>query len=171
MRRLALAIAAIAVWVACVKVGGDDPNPYAHAATIRARGVLVQGRDVRWWAQRAVRARRDANARARTIRRLRRVIAGDTTIVDAIRLAAVTFHVDPATLERKASCESTGGNGYNPAAYNSTSGAAGLFQFEPGTWSSTPYRAFSPYDPLAAALAAGWMHSPKVHRGAEWDCR
>lgn len=32
---------------------------------------LYQGKPIRWWAARAVQARKDANARARTIRRLR----------------------------------------------------------------------------------------------------
>lgn len=33
---------------------------------------LYQGKSVRWWARRAVQARKDANARGRTIRRLQR---------------------------------------------------------------------------------------------------
>jgi soluble lytic murein transglycosylase-like protein len=40
---------------------------------------------------------------------------------------------------------------------NSSSGAAGLYQFMPGTWQSTPYRRHSPYHPKWAALAAMWM--------------
>lgn len=40
---------------------------------------------------------------------------------------------------------------------NSSSGAAGLYQFMPGTWRSTPYRRKSPYHPKWAALAAMWM--------------
>jgi hypothetical protein len=40
---------------------------------------------------------------------------------------------------------------------NSSSGAAGLFQFMPRTWQSTPYRRHSPYHPRWAALAAMWM--------------
>ncbi len=42
---------------------------------------------------------------------------------------------------------------------NSSSGAAGLFQFMPVTWSSTPYRKHSRYDPRWASLAAMWMWS------------
>jgi soluble lytic murein transglycosylase-like protein len=40
---------------------------------------------------------------------------------------------------------------------NSSSGAAGLFQFMPRTWQSTPYRRHSPYNPKWASLAAMWM--------------
>lgn len=40
---------------------------------------------------------------------------------------------------------------------NSSSGAAGLYQFMPRTWQSTPYRRHSPYHPRWASLAAMWM--------------
>lgn len=40
---------------------------------------------------------------------------------------------------------------------NASSGAAGLYQFMPGTWQSTPYRRFSVYHPKWSALAAMWM--------------
>jgi hypothetical protein len=40
---------------------------------------------------------------------------------------------------------------------NSSSGAAGLYQFMPRTWSYTPYRHHSPYSPRWAALGAMWM--------------
>ncbi len=46
---------------------------------------------------------------------------------------------------------------YNWRATNSSSGAAGLYQFMPRTWNYTPYRAKSPYHPRWAALAAMWM--------------
>jgi soluble lytic murein transglycosylase-like protein len=46
---------------------------------------------------------------------------------------------------------------YNYKATNSSSGAAGLYQFMPRTWGSTPYHRHSPYNPRWAALAAMWM--------------
>jgi hypothetical protein len=46
---------------------------------------------------------------------------------------------------------------YNWNVTNRSSGAAGLFQFMPRTWSYTPYRHHSPYNPRWAALAAMWM--------------
>lgn len=46
---------------------------------------------------------------------------------------------------------------FNWRATNSSSGAAGLFQFMPRTWGATPYRRYSPYNPRWASLAAMWM--------------
>ena len=46
---------------------------------------------------------------------------------------------------------------FNWRVTNASSGAAGLFQFMPRTWQSTPYRRHSPYHPKWAALAAMWM--------------
>jgi hypothetical protein len=171
MRRCAVAGVWLAVFFGAVWIAPDDPH--AGVASPRAASVidreLVQGKPVAWWARRAVQARKDANARGRRIRQLRRAIAGDTTIQHAIDLAAIAYQVPSSTLSRKASCESTGGSGYDPSARNLSSGTLGLFQFKPSTWRSTPFARFSPYDPLAAALAAGWMHN--VGRGDEWTCR
>jgi hypothetical protein len=54
---------------------------------------------------------------------------------------------------------------YDWRATNSSSGAAGLFQFMSRTWAYTPYRHHSPYHPRWAALAAMWMwkHGYKSH--------
>ena len=46
---------------------------------------------------------------------------------------------------------------YDFRVTNSSSGAAGLFQFMPVTWHSTPYREHSRYNPRWAALGAMWM--------------
>jgi Transglycosylase SLT domain len=46
---------------------------------------------------------------------------------------------------------------YDFRVTNASSGAAGLYQFMPVTWHSTPYRHHSPYEPRWAALAAMWM--------------
>ena len=46
---------------------------------------------------------------------------------------------------------------FNFRVTNASSGAAGLFQFMPTTWRSTPYRARSAYNPRWASLAAMWM--------------
>lgn len=71
--------------------------------------------------------------------------------------AAVTW------AERVAMCESTD----NPDAHNSD-GAAGLFQFMPTTWASSPYAADSVYDPVANARAAAWLYR-RSGPGA-WSC-
>jgi soluble lytic murein transglycosylase-like protein len=57
---------------------------------------------------------------------------------------------------------------YNYKVTNSSSGAAGLYQFMPRTWSSTPYHRHSPYNPRWASLAAMWMwkHGGQSHWSA-----
>lgn len=62
-------------------------------------------------------------------------------------------------------CESR----YHPNSVNSASGASGLFQFLPSTWSGTPYASQSPFDPRANAFAAAWLYS---HYGpGRWVCQ
>ena len=46
---------------------------------------------------------------------------------------------------------------YDWTQTNSSSGAAGLYQFMPTTWASTPYHRYSRYSPRWAPLAAMWM--------------
>ncbi|HUZ89158.1 MAG TPA: transglycosylase SLT domain-containing protein [Candidatus Acidoferrales bacterium] len=66
---------------------------------------------------------------------------------------------------RVARCES----GYNPNATNVSSGAAGLFQFEPATWSHTPWASSSVYSPVPNAQAAAWLY--RQDHGAAWSCK
>ncbi|HYM67257.1 MAG TPA: transglycosylase SLT domain-containing protein [Patescibacteria group bacterium] len=62
-------------------------------------------------------------------------------------------------------CESR----YHPNSVNTTSGASGLFQFLPSTWSGTPWASQSPFDPVANAQAAAWLYS---HYGPQrWTCQ
>jgi len=62
-------------------------------------------------------------------------------------------------------CESR----YHPNSVNSDSGASGLFQFLPSTWSGTPYASKSPFDPRANSFAAAWLYS---HYGpGRWVCQ
>jgi hypothetical protein len=84
--------------------------------------------------------------------------------VACIRRAALKYRVPEGLLLRKAWCESR----MNPGAYNASSGAAGLFQFLPGTWRSTRYGRRSVWRAKWNALAAGWMHARG--RGGEWNC-
>jgi hypothetical protein len=56
---------------------------------------------------------------------------------------------------------------YDYKVTNSSSGAAGLYQFMPSAWRSTPYRRYSPYNPRWAALAAMWMG--KHHGYSAWS--
>lgn len=86
-------------------------------------------------------------------------------IIDIIYAAADRYGQSRADMLRVASCES----GLDPSNYTAPYGAAGLFQFLPGTWDSTPYAGYSVYDPWANANAAGWMWA--VGRRGEWVCQ
>jgi membrane-bound lytic murein transglycosylase B len=70
-----------------------------------------------------------------------------------IRRAAQHFHQSLSQAYYIAHRESR----YNYKVTNSSSGAAGLYQFMPRTWASTPYHKHSAYDPRWASLAAMWM--------------
>jgi hypothetical protein len=102
----------------------------------------------------------------RRVRVLTRVLQHRSSTREAIELACVTYG-SCSTLWRRAGCE-TGGT-YSPRALNQASGAAGLFQFLPSTWQTTPFAQFSVWSPYANALAAGWMEARG--RGSEWVCR
>ena len=145
---------------------GPDPRPRtAAAATVSAE--TYQGKGLMWWARHAVQARKDANARAVVISRLRRskLRRFEPPYEHAARLAAIAYGVDAGTLIRKGRCESVRWTQFR----NLSSGAVGPWQFLRSTWASTPFAAFSPFDPDAAALAAAWMH--RMGRGSEWSCR
>jgi hypothetical protein len=123
------------------------------------RGVSAAG----WAARYRHRTRQLQEARAHA-HDLRRVLLARPSVAEAINLAAAAYRVDAGTLWRKARCESH----LNPLARNASE-AAGLFQFIPSTFASTPFARFSIWSAYANALAAGWMHS--VGRGGEWVCR
>jgi uncharacterized protein YabE (DUF348 family) len=97
-----------------------------------------------------------------------RLPPGTSEIEQIIRDAAAAQGADADQLVRVAYCESR----FNPGAYNA-SGAAGLFQFMPGTWAANSVRAgfagASVYDPVASANVAAWMFV----RGQsfQWVCR
>jgi resuscitation-promoting factor RpfB len=103
------------------------------------------------------------------VRRLgTRTPTGGAEIEAIVREAAAAHGVDPEQLVRVAYCESR----FNPGAYNA-SGAAGLFQFMPGTWAVNSVRAGyaggNVFDPVASANVAAWMFA----RGQayQWVCR
>lgn len=62
-------------------------------------------------------------------------------------------------------CESR----YHPNSVNSSSGAAGLFQFLPSTWAFTPQHASSPFDPVANSNAAAWLYNRDGP--SQWVCQ
>jgi hypothetical protein len=162
-------------------------------ATVRAANTsdaveTYQGKPIIWWANHAVKARKDANTRAVTIRylkakniqarkdakalvvtnrRLKADLHKDPSINECIRLATIAY---PAFTEGRAwqiiEHESlTSGLQF---AKNPTSTASGLYQFLTSTFASTPYgqAGMSIWSPCAQSLAAGWMH--QNGRGGEW---
>lgn len=68
---------------------------------------------------------------------------------------------------RVAYCES----GYNPFAYNRSSGASGVFQIMPGTWAGTSKHWFSPFSAWANVAAAHEIFARDGNSWREWVCR
>jgi hypothetical protein len=159
-------VLAVVAYGAPLELRGREHRDTAHDREVGYGLVRFDGAGPERWAARYRHARRELVELRRRLRRERRVLLSDPHVVEAINLAAATYGFG-ATLWRKAACE-TGGT-YNPHAYNSSSGAAGLFQFLGSTWRSTPYGRFDVDSPYANALAAGWMHAHG--RGGEWACR
>jgi soluble lytic murein transglycosylase-like protein len=84
----------------------------------------------------------------------------------AIRLAAAAFAIPTSEITRVARCESR----LDPNALEPTTHASGLLQFLPSTWARTPFAAFSPFDPIANALAAGYVYHRDGASWREWSC-
>lgn len=110
--------------------------------------------------------------------RVARKQCSQVRVVPCIRRAALHWRVDFSMLLRKARCES----GLNPYAINGLprnrvpismaallGRSAGVMQFIPSTWGTTPYAGRSIWSAEWSSLAAGWMHH--VNRGSEWSCR
>ncbi len=66
-----------------------------------------------------------------------------------------------------ARCES----GFNPNAYNSSSGASGIFQFLASTWSTTSYAGYSRFNASANIHAAYQVFSRDGYSWREWSCK
>jgi LysM repeat protein len=77
------------------------------------------------------------------------------------------FGANSAAAINIATCES----GLNPSATNAYSGAAGLFQIMPGTWSTTSQAASSPYNAYANIVAAHDIFVRDGNSWAEWTCQ
>ena len=174
-----LLTAIFAVLATLIVLGGVTVTATADSTSPSA--MTYQGKSAEWWANRAVQARKDANAQAVTIKQLRRTLRYNPTIDEAVKLAHIAY---PAFTEARAwqiiaheSCKHCKNLGYIPTsrthAYNSTPvgpgcHATGIVQFLDCTYRSTPYgkAGVSIYSPYASLLAAGWMH--ETGRGREW---
>jgi soluble lytic murein transglycosylase-like protein len=163
-RRLTAACVTLAISSAVAlgaSAGGSgsyaQPQPTAASTT---------GASARHAAALRAQLRRERRAHAAELRRLshvlRHVYGTDQMVQSALTLASITYGVDRSRLAAISFRESR----WRPWAYN-PSGASGLFQFMPGTWRGTPQgkAGMSPFDPLAAAMAAAW----EVRYGAGWS--
>jgi len=66
-----------------------------------------------------------------------------------------------------ARCES----GFNPNAYNASSGASGVFQFLRSTWATTSYAGYSPFNAWANIHAAYQVFQRDGYSWREWQCQ
>ncbi len=66
-----------------------------------------------------------------------------------------------------ARCES----GYNPSAYNASSGASGVFQFLYSTWMTTSYAGYSRFNAWANINAAHQVFVRDGYSWREWQCQ
>jgi hypothetical protein len=124
------------------------------------RPPTVEGKPVSWWAAKAKQARKDANARAATVRRLRLTMEHDPSVQESIRLATIAYPGFTAA-RAWAIIRHESWMVRDPIhAYNRSSGASGLFQFLPSTFAATPYgkAGLSIWSPYAQAMAAGYLH-------------
>jgi hypothetical protein len=186
LRMLAVALLAGVGWLLAVfaprVATGDDGQTVLDTTTTSTSGtstsaaiapapivVVIKpryhGHDAQWW--------HDAyTAQHRRTRALKRTLLRQPTVTEALDLAC-TVYGGCATLWRRARCEShldAGAVHHGQRNLLMAGHAAGLLQFLPSTWKTTPFARFSPFSPYANALAAGWMIGP-AHRGSEWQCR
>lgn len=172
-RRLGVALlvlAAIAALVVLVRAASSSiPRDRGSSSGRRVVGygqIRYAGAGPERWAFRYRHAARALAAARRSLRSQRRELLATPSVGEAIDLAAATYGARLLLWDR-ARCE-TGGT-FDPRALNRSSSAAGLFQFLPSTWRSTPYARFDVLSPYANALAAGWMNAHG--RGGEWVCQ
>ena len=144
----------------------DPPLPnkpaVSYVTVTATTPQLYQAHSARWWASRAVRARREANWSHHAVRRLRRALNTSRhdwkpTVDYAIDLASRVFRISETKMRAVAWCESR----FQPWATNGR--YSGLFQLG---WS--PF-GLSPYDPVANALSAA---QTVAHDGSwrQWEC-
>ena len=157
MRLALLAVVALGAIVAAVSALRSSPGPDVVAPPVAPLRV-VQLHDPR-----VPRLRHQLAQERLRAHGLARTLAHTPTTQEAIQLACSAYG-SCSTLWRRAECESR----LDASAHN-PSGASGLFQFLPSTWTTTPFAALSIWSPYASAMAAGWMQAQG--RGGEWSCR
>jgi hypothetical protein len=170
----ALLVVAALVTVAIAITLKDETQIRPEAASAAAARETYQGKDLSWWAYRAVRNRREANqqrrnseARGRTIKRLKRDlrVRWAPTTDYAYRLAAAAYGVSQGEMRSIGYCESK----HYPFARNGQ--YRGVMQegpmFERGPFGRA---GFSVYDPIANVMTAA---AARVADGSwrQWECK
>lgn len=166
----ALAISALMACLAVATVGaapssgrdGDAAFKRAHAAAVKYRTQRDRLQEL-------------LTRRVREARGLRRTLLRKSSSLEALRLAAIAYHVDFHLMYRIASCESTGPNDFSgpvsertlyARAKNPTSTASGLAQFLTSTWAATPYAGEDIFSGYANALA---LANEISHHNENWQ--
>jgi hypothetical protein len=142
-------------------VDQEFPGQVAIGAPLMVEDATYQGKGVHWWARRAVQARKDANARGRTIRRLRHELelsAYQPSAPLAIR-AVFGRHAEQALTV--AWCESRWSTGARNGQY------LGLFQM--GSFARSRYGHGG--DALTQARAAYAYFVDSGRDWSPWSCK
>jgi hypothetical protein len=130
----------------------EDPPPQVEYVQV---SELVNGCDVYCWVRHSNQHRRNEEAKARTIVKLK--ARWRPTVDYGLRLAAAVFGVSYWELRAVSRCESM----WNPFAANGI--YLGVFQLH---W--RPY-GFSPFDPIASSLSTA--ATVKREGWRQWQCK
>ena len=144
----------LAVVILLFLATADTADPQAQAP------ATFQGKPAKWWAARAVQARKDANARKRVILRLRAQLERDSQVTPTLAIRLVFgAHADEAL--EVAWCESRWDAGAQNGQF------LGLFQM--GGYARNRYGHSS--DPLTQARAAYQYFVDSGRDWSPWSCR
>lgn len=140
-----------------VRFNGKGPEAWARAYRLEHRRFLGEQAH-------RLRAQRRLKFRIRSLSS----VGQSSGPFYAIRLASAVFGVPESEMRAVASCE-TGGS-FSATSLNSSSGAAGEFQFLSSTWARAGIPGFSVFDPIANSLAAARL---VIRDGgwSEWSCK
>lgn len=154
MIRALAVLAAVAVCASPVLADGSGP---VEAPVPKVAEVVPA-----WKLAKAVRARDAARADAR---RIRRVLAHDPMVEEALTIAAVAYDVPLSEMRSAAKCESE----FDPMARNGR--YRGLFQFGP-IFEASPFgrAGLSVWSPFAAAMATGYIVRHGGRGWSPWQC-
>jgi hypothetical protein len=156
--KLLLILAGIAFFALLIGRAYDHELTPAPAQAADARETY-QGRTIQWWARRAVQARKDANARGRTIARLRGELA--TREIGPTLAIRLVFGPYAEQALRVAWCESRWHTGAQNGQY------LGLFQM--GSFARSTYGHAG--DALGQARAAYAYFTASGYDWSPWECK